>query len=595
MLRKTAIALLVVASSWSLAAGKITCNTPTNSKISGVHTFELIVDSEASVRTVEFYRGIEIEDADESTPYEFTFDTLPEPEGPFKAKFIASLDDGSKLKIELDLTIDNGLGLGLAHWNQTGADAVANSKWDDAIRAGRIAQKIDGKNATAKMVLARAYYGKGEFDQAQKYCQQLIELDANNFAAHDLLSGVNLQRAFRAGRNQPDRKLAAKTLVDALVAAAQSRLKNYETQLNLLGAPNDENRLKVADVALRAGRYSAVITSLAPLYAGQLDNSPLVNRYLYANIRAGRLTEATAIAANYSKRGTPDGEGMMLLAYLAHRAGNVGEATAFENQAVLEDAGSMGVRMMQAYLGHERNNTAAVGKIASTLLQNSDQYAATYYYAEMAANASGDFDRARSYFESAVMTEPSMPDVYIQEALQNLLASQDPAAPEASVTNYRAIASAYLDGAIAAKPESFVAWALKSFVAVTEGEGEEAIRLAGISIRSGEEYAGGHLALAIATAAKDAFLGKKLLQAQTELTDAQNSRVYEEIDKKARALEAIRKEVAANRAIRDEATRKYQLLDAKNLRGVAVPDAKTALRYFNRFGRLPVIELKPAK
>ncbi|MEZ5162385.1 MAG: hypothetical protein R2688_01285 [Fimbriimonadaceae bacterium] len=60
---------------------------------------------------------------------------------------------------------------------------MTSSKFDDAIQACRVALKIDGKNNKARMAMARANFGKGIYDVAQKFAEDVSADDPKNTEA----------------------------------------------------------------------------------------------------------------------------------------------------------------------------------------------------------------------------------------------------------------------------------------------------------------------------------------------------------------------------------------------------------------------------
>src|SRR5579871_2515772 len=77
--------------------------------IAGETHFVVKVQSKNPVTQVEFYVGSELRDTDPSTPYEFTLDTLGEPDGNIKVKFTAYTAEGENASQTLNLKIDNGI------------------------------------------------------------------------------------------------------------------------------------------------------------------------------------------------------------------------------------------------------------------------------------------------------------------------------------------------------------------------------------------------------------------------------------------------------------------------------------------------------
>jgi hypothetical protein len=104
-------------------------------------TFVVKVVSKNPVNQVEFYVGDDLRETDSSTPYEFHFDALSEPEGELKLKFAAYASDGESASKTITVRVDNGISQGADFHVQKAQESLIESKWDEAIRASRIALK----------------------------------------------------------------------------------------------------------------------------------------------------------------------------------------------------------------------------------------------------------------------------------------------------------------------------------------------------------------------------------------------------------------------------------------------------------------------
>ncbi len=589
------ILFLALAPVAALASSGITatCNIADGATVGGEVAFSIEATSDALISGVEYYVNGEIRGSDDSTPYEFKLDTIREAEGPIKVKFHIGATNGDQKDIMLNLVIDNGLGKGAEHWVTEAENAAVNSKWDDAIRYARVALKAKPKYNPARLVLARSYFGRGTLDLAQKYAEDVLIDDPANLMARDLSSAISLQKAFVAGSGTRDRNAALQALKSALVSAAQSRIQVFETQLNNLGPTTDANRLQVASIALRAGRYSVAIDALKEVYLRESDNPALVNRLMYAQIRAGKFQDAIGTATQYIRRGTPDGEGYGLLAILFDRAGDAGNAAEYERQMVLNDASALGVRLTQAYLATIRNNVEGLRRLSQQLDSTVGENAFVSYYSQIARYRAGDYSGSKTSFERAALADPSIPDLYIQQGNQALEIALQPQTEKQNVGYYQDVTRAYYEAALAAKPESFQAFTGLALVDLMQGKTDAAIKNAKLAISAGSEYAPGYYVASLAFATVDQNLTRTEQSVQNQIALARNNRLNEEVDKLTKQLATVRSMIDSNRRERDAAVAGYQRNDAKNLRGLGIPDLARAFGYFARFGRLPLIQLKP--
>ena len=111
--------------------------------VSGERKFRVLVESKSPISQVEFYVGSDLRDTDTSTPYEFKIDTLEMDDGDVKLTFAAYTSDGKSTKKAVTVKVDNGVSKGAAFHIQQAEELLRNSKWDEAITAGRIALKAE--------------------------------------------------------------------------------------------------------------------------------------------------------------------------------------------------------------------------------------------------------------------------------------------------------------------------------------------------------------------------------------------------------------------------------------------------------------------
>lgn len=265
-----------------LLRGPITVNVDAKDGdvIAVERTFRVNVQATNPVTQVEFYVGDDLRTTDTSTPYEFTLNPLDETDGNLKVTFAAYTSEGESAKKSITVKIDSGLSKGPDFHVDRGLELLANGKFDEAISAGRVALKAKAGYGPARMLMARAYFAKGIYDQAQKFAEDVVAADPNNADARELLSGISLQRAFSTVNSGGDRKETLETIRGALKAAATNRHANLEARLDSFGAVTDANRLAYVDAALRASRYSAVVNALQSTFTRDPSNAAVSNRLI---------------------------------------------------------------------------------------------------------------------------------------------------------------------------------------------------------------------------------------------------------------------------------------------------------------------------
>lgn len=552
LLTFTAIGLALA--SVANAAVTVTPNVKDGDTISGEFTFKVGVESESLVTSVEFYVAGDLRDTDDSTPYEFTVDTLNEQQGTLEVTFAAYNQKGESAKKTLKVKIDNGLDKGAAFHIEQGMDALRNSKWDDATNSARIALKIDPNNNSARVLMARANLGKGVLDLAEKYAEDAAAAQPDDLDVMNLLTAVNLSKAFNTYSRGGDKAEAVAAIKSAMVKAAETRRKILTASIDSFGAVTDANRLAYCDLLIQAGRYSSVISELDGLFRKDMKNNDVANRLIYAEIRSGRLKQAAQALENAKKYGAQDGYGFGLRACFNAYLGDTSAALEAEKEAILNDPTGLGVKTAQAYLALRRSDTKTAANVLTALSNSQGHDPVVNTSVSALAFMVGDYDLSRDRFQTALLAEPACYDMLVERANQAIWFSMrtDLADDADYAKRQRALAGAFLDAALAARPESFEALTGMSTLALLDGRKEDAVRFGKAATAAGPEYAAAQWAYCAA------------------LFDS------------SRNDEA---KVAAKKAA---------LLDPKGLEGLPYPTAQTAWQYFYVKGRVPYL-LAPGK
>ncbi|MBS1712958.1 MAG: hypothetical protein JST30_01335 [Armatimonadetes bacterium] len=525
-------------------------NVKDGDKISGEYTFRIGVTSDSLVTSVEFYVGKDLRDTDESTPYEFTVDTLTEPQGEFEVTFAAFNKAGESVKRTVKVTIDNGLNAGIGAHLDKARDAVAQGNWDEAIAAAKVALKIDANSNPARLLMARANVGKGVFDMAEKYVGDVLASSPNDAEALSVASTVYLRKAFATAAAGGDQMSAATAMNDALLKATTYRRAALDHVVDSIGTIDDSNRMAKMDALIGAGAYSRVISELDPIFKKDFRNNDVANRLIYSQIRAGRFSQAVQAIENVKKYGSADGYGYALRSCLKAYFGETAEALDAEKEAILDDPTGLGVKTAQAYLALRRADTKTAANILTSLANAEGQDPVINYDICALAFMASDFDQSRTRFETALLAEPAAYDVLVERANQAVYFSlrTDMEKDPDYAKRQRLLAKGYLDAALGGKPGSFEALTGLSIVALMDGRSADAIKMGRAAVAAGPDYAPAHWAYAAA------------LFTQTGETA---------------------------RDLAKEEVKKAETLDPNNLEGKSYPNARTAWEYFFGKGRIP--------
>lgn len=553
--------------------------------VAGEVKFTVKVVAKNPVNNVEFYIGDDIRDTDGSTPYEFKVDTLAEKDGPLTVSFIAYTGEGEQGKKTVTVNVDNGTAKG-ADWNvEQGNEMLTVSKWDEAIRFGRVALKVNSAHKGAKLLMARAYRGKGVLDQAQKFAEDALALDANYLEAADLLSVINLERAFATFNRGGERSETLGIIRAALKQAVESRRKVLDSLLDRMGTPTDENRLAYADLAIRAGRYTNAISALGGSLRKDPSNSSLANRLAYAQIRAGRFADAMATLNENARANATDAFGYGLTAILATYRGDDAAADAAMREAILSEPDNVGVQTAQAFIALKKGRMSVLGSLAASLARNEGQRSEVHYYLAALYNATQRFVEGRRAFERAVLAEPTNYDMYVQRGNEALaivaLGSVDDSERKYQVQ----VARTFYDTALIAKPESAEALSAIALTDVLIGNISEAASFARAAVQASPGYAPAHFTKAMVDSVMEADLKGRAESIRNSssggvLTAEQRA----QITKLNNDANVFGKSAAESMNI-------AMKLDPANLSGRKIPTSMEVFAYFIRHFRMPLLSV----
>lgn len=521
----------------------VSINAQDGAVITGEKTFRASVVSKAPVTQVEFYVDGELRETDTSTPYEFKVDSLAEKDGDMTLKFSAYNTEGQSASKSLRVRIDNQLGKGADFHVERAREMLTESKWDAAILSGRIAMKAQANYVPAQLVIARAYFGKGVLDSAQKFAEDAVAADPKNAEAAELLAAINLHKAFSTYNRGGDRKETLAVISTAMKAAVETRRSLLAAAFERVGAPTDSNLLAYADAALRAGRYNSAANVLAPAFIKDNRRSEVANRLAYAQLRMGRIQDAAATMATHKKYGVLDGYGFALQAIVEAEQGNWNGSDDAMREAVLSDGENLGVRTAQAYLALKKGNRSNLQQLANQLAKDEGQRSEVNLYLTALYHSLNNYEASRKHFERGVLAEPTNYDIYIERANESIAMSTGGKVSGDDAKLEMESAKILLETALIARPESQEALTGMALLLLMQNKGEDALKYATAATSASPSYAAGHYALAA---------------------------VYGALGRTPEATASLNK---------------AGQLDKANLEGRSLPTAKIAWQHFVRHGR----------
>ena len=526
-------------------------NTPDGATIHGEHKFVVTADATNLVTQVEFYVGDDLRGTDNSTPYEFTLDTLSEKEGNITVTFSGYTTEGESDKKTFTYKIDNGLGKGIDAHLAAAKAALTEKKWDEAMASAKVALLIDPENNEARMAMARANFGKGVTDLAQKYVEDVLASDPKNVAAQELLAGININRAFNTF-STGDRMATIESIVASLKRAGESRRQAMDDRIAAFGEVTDANLYSYLDLLMEGGRYSIVIQKLTPVADKDRQDSFASNYLMYAQMRAGRFADAYARLKVFERYGAPDVYTYALKAILMQFFGEYDKALEAEREAILNDPSNAGVKYAQVYNALSREDAGALSRLLNDLQKNEVPSPLQDYYKSALQFRMQQNNEAADSIRSSLLSNPGLYDAYIERANQIIAYSQSSNLGQEEANAQRTLAKGFLEAALAIKPESFEALTGLSNLSMLWNKDEDAVNYATAATKAGPQYAPAFYALSA-------------------------------------SLLKVRRNADSN-----EALKSAEKLDYYGLRGRPAPNPSQSWRYFYRAGRTPLIA-PPAK
>jgi tetratricopeptide (TPR) repeat protein len=568
-----ALALLLLG--LSPQAIQLSVNVNEGEVITAEREFRVSVQTTQTVTQVEFYYNDSLRDKDTSVPYEFKIDPLNEQDGDAKLSFIAYTTEGQNARKDVRVVIDSGVAKGADYHVEQAEQFLVDGKWDQAIRSGRTALKAKPGYNPARLVLARAYMGQGVFDEAQRLAEDAVKDDPNFTAARELLSAINLQRAFSTFHRGGERRETLDLIRSALTDAVQARVSVLNAQFDRLGPATDENRLQFADTAFRAGRYSAAITALQQPFQRN-PSTELGNRLVFAQIRSARFNDAVQTLGLMQRQNVMDAYSYALLAIVNDKAGDTSAADNALKEAVADQYDHPGVRTAQIYIALRRGNRNAMTQLAQQLAADEGHRPEVNYYLSIAYNVLGRYEDATRRFEQAVLAEPAHYDMYVERGNQALNLVAGGRITDGENRRYHFdVASIFYQAALEAKPDSPEALTGITLSHGLQGRIPDMARMAQAAERAAPGYAP---ALYVASLA------------YSRMRDELNTRA-EQTRRAGDRAEAQKLQDQATQFGQDarRVMQAAERLDPRNLQGRAVPTIDDVYRYFYQHGRIPVL------
>ncbi len=392
-------------------AATISVNLENGATIKGTVKLVARVQSESLVERVEFSVDGALREVDDSTPYEYEWDTVADSEGERTVKITAFLEGNKSVSKEMKVVIDNGVAQGAAHHYQQAREAFAEGKFEDALYHTRVALKADSAHRESRVLQIQTLLRLGRAAEADDAVEDLARLYPDSMETQELRVAASLRRA-KSARNERE---LLRNAIDAQHKINQMRLK----ALGDSRAPDavvNRTLLMIAE-----GEASATIDSLLQLVDREPSNTRYLNLLAYAYLNAGRLRDVLVITNTAIRRGAANDYTYAIRGLAAALLNDTREQErAFEAAEKLEKE-SRSLFVAQANLAMLSRRATTVGRLAARAQGLSDNTPQTAFMRYWSFVNNREFDRAKDAFWRVMDLDLLMAEAYQLRGMLNMM------------------------------------------------------------------------------------------------------------------------------------------------------------------------------
>ncbi|MCX7992200.1 MAG: Ig-like domain-containing protein [Fimbriimonadales bacterium] len=389
----------------------ISVNLESGALIKGTVKVVARVQSGALVERVEFTVDGALREVDESTPYEYEWDTVADTEGERTLKITAFLEGGKSTSKELRLTIDNGVAQGAPYHFQQARAAFAEGKLEDALYHTRVALKADSAHRESRVLQIQTLLRLGRASEADDAVEDLARLYPDSMETQELRVAASLRRA----KNARNERELLRTAIDAQHKINQMRLK-------ALGDSRAPDAIVNRTLLLIAeGEAGATINNLLTLLEREPSNTRYLNLLAYAYLSAGRLRDVLVITSTAIRRGAANDYTYAIRGLAAGLLNDSREQERAFTEAEKVEKNSRALLAAQANLAMLSRRAATAGRLAAQaqgLSDNSPQVAFARYWSFV---NNREYDRAKDAFWRVLDLDPLMAEAYQLRGMLNLM------------------------------------------------------------------------------------------------------------------------------------------------------------------------------
>ncbi|MCX7925104.1 MAG: Ig-like domain-containing protein [Fimbriimonadales bacterium] len=392
-------------------AATITVNLENGATVKGTVKLIARVQSESLVERVEFTVDGALREVDDSTPYEYEWDTVADSEGERTLKITAFLEGNKSVSKEIKVVIDNGVAQGAAHHYRLAREAFAEGKLEDALYHTRVALKADSANREARVLQIQTLLRLGRAAEADDAVEDLARLYPDMLETQELRVAASLRRA----KNARNERELLRNAIDAQHKINQLRLKALGDS-RVPDAVVSRTLLLIAE-----GEAGATIDDLLKLVDRDPSNTRSLNLLAYAYLNAGRWRDVLVITNSAIRRGAANDYTYAIRGLAAallndtreqERAFTEGEKIEKESKALLA---------AQANLAMLGRRAATVGRLAAQAQGLSDNSPQTAFLRYWSFVNNREYDRAKDAFWRVLDLDPLMAEAYQLRGMLNLM------------------------------------------------------------------------------------------------------------------------------------------------------------------------------
>lgn len=392
-------------------AATISLNLENGATVKGTVKLVARVQSELLVERVEFVVDGVLREVDDSTPYEYEWDTVADSEGERTLEITAFLEGNKSVSRELKVIIDNGVAQGAAHHYRQAREAFAEGKFEDALYHTRVALKADSAHREARVLQIQTLLRLGRATEADEAVEDLARLYPDSIETQELRVAASLRRA----KNARNERELLRNAIDARHTINQMRLKMLGDS-NAPDAVIDRTLLTLAE-----GAAGAIIDALLSLTEREPSNTRYLNMLAYAYLNGGRLRDVIVITNTAIRRGAADDYTYAIRGLAAALLNDTREQERAFTEAEKLGKQSKALLVAQANLAMLSRRANTVGRLAAQAQGLSDNSPQTAFMRYWSFVNNREYDRAKDAFWRVLDLDPLMAEAYQLRGMLNLM------------------------------------------------------------------------------------------------------------------------------------------------------------------------------